>query len=355
MDKPLELYRGVSINYENLEKFKFSGVDMFPPEPPIIDGLGRKVNDEGSEYGVYMSDNDRMSLEAYSRGGKQTVLDKNYRIGSKIVALPNVQVLYKINPDNISVHKPFLSSVMGGLEKNNGYAGEEWIAERIPASEYSMASLSISEDILHDKETIDPTNIQEAEVKTREIVEKRKQHLEFFLSDMKRRYPNGVQLMYNEDIKILKDIYGDNGAAYLKGNEELITGEDYIKFLINKNIKENPDKLDFNTLRYLEGVKSSLPKDSKAEDVITALQKERDDAILSKENMAKNQNVSLGSFPQNSGVNRRIINASLYMESVMQEQANRKGFGRSNSGFVLTLLLSAVSIIAGIIILLYCI
>ena len=37
MDKPLELYRGVSINYENLEKFKFSGVDMFPPEPPIKD------------------------------------------------------------------------------------------------------------------------------------------------------------------------------------------------------------------------------------------------------------------------------------------------------------------------------
>ena len=64
-NKPSVLYRGIKVNYNNLQNFEFSGVDLKVNYKPIIDQYGRKIVTDGNEYGVYMSDNLSMVTSAY--------------------------------------------------------------------------------------------------------------------------------------------------------------------------------------------------------------------------------------------------------------------------------------------------
>ena len=55
-NKPSVLYRGLKVDYNSLQNFEFSGVDLKVNYAPIIDQYGRKTVTDGNEYGVYMSD-----------------------------------------------------------------------------------------------------------------------------------------------------------------------------------------------------------------------------------------------------------------------------------------------------------
>lgn len=62
--KPEVIYRGIKIDYETLQSFKFYGVDLIPPKAPIINEEGKKIVGDGNEYGLYMTDH-KVVAESY--------------------------------------------------------------------------------------------------------------------------------------------------------------------------------------------------------------------------------------------------------------------------------------------------
>ena len=64
-NKPSVLYRGIKVDYNSLQNFKFFGVDLKVNYAPIINQYGRKTVTDGNEYGVYMSDNLNKVTSAY--------------------------------------------------------------------------------------------------------------------------------------------------------------------------------------------------------------------------------------------------------------------------------------------------
>ena len=76
---PKELYRGVVIRYPMTDYYEYQGFDLVPPHKPIIDESGRKLTQDGNEYGVYMSDYIEVAKSAYANVSLRdgTPLNKN--------------------------------------------------------------------------------------------------------------------------------------------------------------------------------------------------------------------------------------------------------------------------------------
>ena len=149
--KPKYLYRGVIVSENILKTKPLFGVDLVPPNPPKYDEQGRKTVGDGNEYGVYMSDYKEVATNAYAavRMSDGTPLNSNVRIGDRFlkVAVPAVGIVYKISTDGLDVHKPWITSELKG-HYNNGFMGDEWIAERIPVSNYVVEKVIVGEEIL---------------------------------------------------------------------------------------------------------------------------------------------------------------------------------------------------------------
>ena len=109
LQKPKVLYRGVTLNYDLIKSIRFYDVDIVPYYEPFIDEFGRKTDKAGNEYGVYLSDNFQMSSGIYANTNDAVGIpvDKDFqmRISGQpvMIWIPSVEVLYRINPENIDV------------------------------------------------------------------------------------------------------------------------------------------------------------------------------------------------------------------------------------------------------------
>lgn len=256
-EKPEYLYRGITLNYDVLNKVKIDGVDIVPPYGYVsIDSNGRKIRSDGNEYGIYMTDKFDMadSKYGYPEINLGTLL-ANYPVSSyDNIRIPVVGVIYKIDTENLDTHRAFLSSVWGA---DRQHRGDEWISDIIPAQCYSVLKVVISKDILHDREEVVITDGMDITDIVRDIVEARKASLEIMINDLNKLSP-----IERKDLKLdfLRTMYGNDGARYvLFPNQIKITSNnDYIKFLMSSIYRSNMQQIDILSLKYIMSLKNRI-------------------------------------------------------------------------------------------------
>lgn len=255
-NKPSVLYRGLKVNYNSLQNFEFSGVDLKVNYAPIIDQYGRKTVTDGNEYGVYMSDNLSMVTSAYGDLHHDGIpIHNNLFIYNERIMIPSIAVIYQINTDGLDVRKPFISDQLKG-HYNNGFQGDEWIADIIPANNYALYRVRIGADILHDAEDIDLLRIKNISEQVKQKLEMRKYRLETFANAMEKMSPMKRNVLGRDELSILKSIYGKNGLKYINEDSLLTSDVDgMLRYLVAKTFKQNESDIDFQTIRYINGLK----------------------------------------------------------------------------------------------------
>ncbi len=253
--KPLVLYRGLKIDYNNLLDYQFTGQESKVNYDPIIDQHGRKTVIDGNEYGVYMSDNLQMVLAAYGSLHHDGIpVDNSLQINYQRILIPSVAVIYEINPKGLNIRKPFITDTLKG-HYNNGILGDEWIADSIPPNNYRLYQVKIGKDILHDEEEINLAQVKDIETEVKDKIAMRKYRLEVFVNAMKK-IPYATRSFWTiKELNVLKMIYGANGLKYI--NEECIitsTVLGMLKYLIAKVFKQNELEIDFQTIEYISNL-----------------------------------------------------------------------------------------------------
>lgn len=255
-NKPSVLYRGIKVDYNSLQNFKFSGVDLKVNYAPIIDQYGRKTVTDGNEYGVYMSDNLHMVTSAYGDLHHDGLpIYNNLSIYNERIMIPSVAVIYQISTEGLDVRKPFISDQLKG-HYNNGFQGDEWITDFVPADNYTLYRVRIGADILHDAENIDLSKTDDISEQVKQKLEMRKYRLEAFANAMERMSPMKRNAIGRDELNILKSIYGKNGLKYIN-EDSLITSnvDGMLRYLVAKTFKQNESDIDFQTIRYINGLK----------------------------------------------------------------------------------------------------
>lgn len=255
-NKPSILYRGLKVDYDSLQDFEFSGIDLRVNYAPIIDQYGRKTVTDGNEYGVYMSDNLSMVTSAYGDLHHDGIpIHNNLSIYNERIMIPSVAVIYQINTNGLDIRKPFISEQLKG-HYNNGFQGDEWIADVVPANNYTLYRVRIGADILHDAEDIDLSRVENISEQVKQKLEMRRYRLETFANAMERISPMKRNAFGRDDLNILKSIYGKNGLKYINA-DSLITSDidGMLKYLMAKTFKQNESDIDFQTIRYINGLK----------------------------------------------------------------------------------------------------
>ena len=255
-NKPSVLYRGIKVDYNSLQNFKFSGVDLKVNYAPIIDQYGRKTVTDGNEYGVYMSDNLHMVTSAYGDLHHDGLpIYNNLSIYNERIMIPSVAVIYQISTEGLDVRKPFISDQLKG-HYNNGFQGDEWITDFVPANNYTLYRVRIGGDVLHDAEDIDLSKTDDISEQIKQKLEMRKYRLETFANAMERMSPMKRNAIGRDELNILKSIYGKNGLKYIN-EDSLITNnvDGMLRYLVAKTFKQNESDIDFQTIRYINGLK----------------------------------------------------------------------------------------------------
>lgn len=255
-NKPSVLYRGIKVNYNSLQNFKFSGVDLKVNYAPIIDQYGRKTVTDGNEYGVYMSDNLNMVTSAYGELHHDGLpIYNNLSIYNERIMIPSVAVIYQISTEGLDVRKHFISDQLKG-HYNNGFQGDEWITDFVPADNYTLYRVRIGSDILHDAEDIDSSKTDDISEQVKQKLEIRKYRLETFANAMEKMSPMKRNAIGGDELNILKSIYGKNGLKYIN-EDSLITNnvDGMLRYLVAKTFKQNESDIDFQTIRYINGLK----------------------------------------------------------------------------------------------------
>lgn len=255
-NKPSVLYRGIKVNYNSLQNFKFSGVDLKVNYAPIIDQHGRKTVTDGNEYGVYMSDNLNMVTSAYGELHHDGLpIYNNLSIYNERIMIPSVAVIYQISTEGLDVRKPFISDQLKG-HYNNGFQGDEWITDFVPADNYTLYRVRIGSDILHDAEDIDSSKTDDISEQVKQKLEIRKYRLETFANAMEKMSPMKRNAIGGDELNILKSIYGKNGLKYIN-EDSLITNnvDGMLRYLVAKTFKQNESDIDFQTIRYINSLK----------------------------------------------------------------------------------------------------
>ena len=256
--RPKFLYRGIKIDYDSLQDFKFTGVDLIVNYAPVIDKYGRKTVTDGNEYGVYMSDNLQMVLSAYGELHHDGKLISNLKINYESISLPLIAIVYKINAEGLDIRRPFITSNLRG-HYNNGYSGDEWIADVVPADKYTIYRVKIGDDILHKAEEIDVSNIENIDEFLKQKLELRKSRLVTFANAMEKLSPRERNSIGDSKMEILKSIYGEHGLMYIDENDlDTTKAEGMLKFLLIKTVKEDQTSIDFQTIEYIYSLKEQV-------------------------------------------------------------------------------------------------
>lgn len=259
---PDTLYRGYKIRYKKLPNFHLSGVDLKVNYAPLINENGEKTVTDGNEYGVYMSDNLEMVKIAYgdtkmARENIEPMVRINNGTYLEQLSLPAIAIIYEINTDGLDVRKPKISQVWKG-HYNNGFEGNEYITEEIPADHYQVIRAKIGSDLLHEAEEIDLTDIKKAEEELKQKAELRKYRLEVLASFLSKLPQNQVFNLKGADKEIFRILFGENGIRYINPKQlNFNTNDDTIKslyyYIFNKS-----GLMDMKSLRLIAELNSKL-------------------------------------------------------------------------------------------------
>lgn len=257
---PEYLYRGMCIRYEDLNNFTFSGVDMKLPYEAYIDEQGRETVRDGNEYGIYMSDNPKVVMHSYGNAtkvGNGTYINPHVALGirKEYVKIPDVGICYKIFTKNLNIKKPWIRDEF--QRGNNGYDGNEWITDKIPAENYEIMQVNIGKDILHDEQDVELDDVENLSQRVIEIMEQRKSRLEIFAQEMSRFLDKQREQISLIDFQVFKEIYGENGFYYATNFEDIDTTSNVgmIRYLMAKVYHMDRENIDFKALSKLQGIK----------------------------------------------------------------------------------------------------
>lgn len=195
--RPEKLYRGFTMHPDELTVEKLKEV-LVPGVPNEEDPT--KIHD-GNELGVYMSTNPRMVETVYARGngyGTSYVEAPRYNDNGSLsnrIKLPNVALMVEIDTVGLDIRKPEITEYLKGVY-NNGFEGDEWIADKVPPEFYNVQKLILSRDV-YDKEklvvTLDDNSdeaIQKAIDEIQEEYDKRREEAEEFSKALEKLTEN---------------------------------------------------------------------------------------------------------------------------------------------------------------------
>lgn len=172
------------------------------------------------------------------------------------VMIPDIGICYKISTKDLNVRNPWISDALQGVY-NNGWSGDEWITEKIPAENYEIMQVMIGKDMLHDTQYIDLDDIEHLKENTINILEQRKARLEVFAQEMSK-IPKAKRRNFGlTHFEVFKEIYGENGFRYMNNFEEIDTSSDVgmIRYLMAKVYEKNRNDIDLSTLAKLQDIK----------------------------------------------------------------------------------------------------
>lgn len=139
--KPEKLYRAFTVSVRDLD------ADLF--EKPLIPGSGvdteHSVMRDGNEIGVYMTTNKTMANRVYAHSSdilKCKKFDSGYGL-LDFVELPRCGITVEVDTDGLNVRRPKITSQLMGVY-NNGFLGDEWVADEVPASKYRVIRFTLS-------------------------------------------------------------------------------------------------------------------------------------------------------------------------------------------------------------------
>ena len=258
-DRPPEhVYRGVHVTPKIFFEIDFND-DIVPPNPPKINEEGMETVEDGNEYGVYMTDYLDMVKTAYGNPDHQRgeILNR-VQVGREelVISEPAIGVIYKIDTSGTDIHKPWITPSLKG-HYNNGFSGNEWVTKRIPKENYTVYSIRMGRDLLHDSEDVSGKSQEEI----RERYNERMNHLEKLNLDLDKL---PLDTLPSSVLKtILKDIYGDDGAAYYDTNTTDL-----------KTVKDGKKKLLAFAYHGDDGINLRLAK--RVEDLTTGIDESKD-------------------------------------------------------------------------------
>lgn len=169
---PEILYRAINLTVDD-----FLNYDPSLPLRPgteVIDVEGNKTVVDGNEYGVYMSSNPNMVKSAYYKGSRDSVKTEQFSMNRPEygISLPSVGIFFEINTRDLAVRIPKIAPNLQGLY-NNGWVGNEYIANEIPPSNFKIRELSLSTSKVNYKEAkIYPINSEKDYITAREDISK---------------------------------------------------------------------------------------------------------------------------------------------------------------------------------------
>lgn len=150
--RPEKLFRAFSINPEELTVERLRQ-DLIPGR--VNEDDPTKIHD-GNELGVYMSTSSRMVEDAYAKGGAvgdiKTPRFDDGRTMTERILLPSCGIICEIDTRGLEIRKPQILPIWR-LVYNNGFEGDEWIADRVPPEYYQVKKLILSR-AANDPETL---------------------------------------------------------------------------------------------------------------------------------------------------------------------------------------------------------
>lgn len=175
--RPEKLFRAFSINPEQLTIERLRQ-ELIPGGVHKEDPT--KVRD-GNELGVYMSTNPRMVESAYAKGGEgvsyvDTPVFGGSRGRENRIALPGCGIVLEIRAQGLDIRKPEITPVLQGVY-NNGFEGDEWIADTVGADQYTVKKLLLSR-WANDAETFTVTLDDDSDERLQTAIDTIKQEFE---------------------------------------------------------------------------------------------------------------------------------------------------------------------------------
>ena len=257
---PKYLYRGIKVGIDDIFNFDFKG-DITPYGEPSLNEIGLETISDGNEYDIYMSDNKNMPLDVY---GNPDIHDGKLVLNilnDVFLLYPDVGIVYKIDTNNISFHRPWITDYLKGVY-NNGYLGDEYVTDFIPKDSYEIIRIKVGEDFLHKAKVIDISSLDLGISNMKLEVKRREEDINNFV-DYVKSMPYGNKTVLSMYKDLMRYLFGDNGVIK-RDDFDLDNPEDALASLVKKEF--NKDMYNFRDLKYIMSLKDDL--NDSLEDVI---------------------------------------------------------------------------------------
>lgn len=226
------------------------------PYDPLINEEGQETSHDGNEYGIYMTDNPYMVEAAYGNPeGRGRPINSKIRFDmqTETVDIPAIGITYRIDTNGLDIRRPWISRLLQGVY-NNGFEGDEWIADKVPSSNYTIEKIQIGSDFLHSTRYINITDDSHIKERLTSIMETRKARLQLLeaaienMSSSERRHLG----RRGPHMEVLKEIFGPDGAYETDVNSlDTSSVNGMKKYLFTTFYKQSPDEINFTALRYI--------------------------------------------------------------------------------------------------------